>query len=41
MDQFGIKELVEKMNEFAQKYGDRFAPCDGLVNRAGSGEGFY
>ncbi|WED25840.1 fatty acid oxidation complex subunit alpha FadJ [Vibrio sp. DW001] len=41
MDQFGIKELVEKMNDFAQKYGDRFAPCDGLVNRAGSGEGFY
>ncbi|NAW83741.1 fatty acid oxidation complex subunit alpha FadJ, partial [Vibrio sp. V43_P6S15P86] len=29
MDQFGIKELVEKMNEFASKYGDRYAPCDG------------
>ncbi len=41
MEQFGIKELVNKMNEFAQKYGDRFAPCDGLVNRAGSGEAFY
>ncbi|MFC1234297.1 fatty acid oxidation complex subunit alpha FadJ [Vibrio sp. F74] len=41
MDQFGIKELVKKMNDFAQKYGDRFAPCDGLVNRAGSGESFY
>ena len=41
MDQFGINELVEKMNEFAQKYGDRYAPCEGLVNRAGSGETFY
>jgi len=41
MDQFGMKELVEKMNEFAQKYGDRFAPCDGLVNRAGRGDKFY
>lgn len=41
MDQFGIKELVAKMNEFAQKYGDRFAPCDGLVNRAGNEEKFY
>ncbi|MDB1123338.1 fatty acid oxidation complex subunit alpha FadJ [Vibrio algarum] len=41
MDQFGIKNLVEKMNEFALKYGDRFAPCDGLVNRAGNDESFY
>lgn len=41
MDQFGIKDLVEKMNEFALKYGDRFAPCDGLVNRAGNDESFY
>jgi 3-hydroxyacyl-CoA dehydrogenase/enoyl-CoA hydratase/3-hydroxybutyryl-CoA epimerase len=41
MDQFGIKNLVEKMNEFALKHGDRFAPCDGLVNRAGNDETFY
>lgn len=41
MDQFGLKSLVEKMNEFAQKYGDRFAPCEGLVNRASGGGSFY
>ncbi|GAB7230362.1 fatty acid oxidation complex subunit alpha FadJ [Vibrio rotiferianus] len=41
MDQFGLKELVEKMNEFASKYGDRYAPCDGLLTRAGEGRSFY
>lgn len=41
MDQFGLKELVEKMNEFAAKYGDRFAPCDGLLTRAGEERNFY
>ncbi|MGR5067074.1 fatty acid oxidation complex subunit alpha FadJ [Vibrio alfacsensis] len=41
MDQFGLKELVEKMNEFAAKYGDRYAPCDGLLTRAGEGKTFY
>jgi 3-hydroxyacyl-CoA dehydrogenase/enoyl-CoA hydratase/3-hydroxybutyryl-CoA epimerase len=41
MDQFGLKELVEKMNEFASKYGERYAPCDGLLTRAGEGRNFY
>ncbi|WDG09227.1 fatty acid oxidation complex subunit alpha FadJ [Vibrio campbellii] len=41
MDQFGLKELVEKMNEFASKYGDRYAPCDGLLTRASEGRNFY
>jgi len=41
IDQFGLKELVEKMNEFASKYGDRYAPCDGLLTRAGEGRNFY
>ncbi|WP_061035787.1 MULTISPECIES: fatty acid oxidation complex subunit alpha FadJ [Vibrio] len=41
MDQFGLKELIEKMNEFASKYGDRYAPCDGLLTRAGEGRNFY
>ncbi|CAE6898193.1 Catalyzes the formation of a hydroxyacyl-CoA by addition of water on enoyl-CoA. Also exhibits 3-hydroxyacyl-CoA epimerase and 3-hydroxyacyl-CoA dehydrogenase activities [Vibrio sp. B1REV9] len=41
MDQFGLKELVEKMNEFASKYGDRYAPCDGLLTRAGEERNFY
>lgn len=41
MDQIGIKKLVEIMNEHAQKYGDRFAPCDGLLTRAGLDSTFY
>ncbi|KLN63033.1 MULTISPECIES: fatty acid oxidation complex subunit alpha FadJ [Vibrio] len=41
MDQIGIKKLVEIMNEHAQKYGDRFAPCDGLLTRAGLDKPFY
>ncbi|EEX91779.1 multifunctional fatty acid oxidation complex subunit alpha [Vibrio orientalis CIP 102891 = ATCC 33934] len=41
MDQIGIKQLVEIMNEHAKKYGDRFAPCDGLLTRAGIDAKFY
>ncbi|MGF1775110.1 fatty acid oxidation complex subunit alpha FadJ [Vibrio wakamikoensis] len=41
MDSLGIKKVVDLMNEHAQKYGDRFAPCDGLVTRAGLEENFY
>ncbi len=41
MDQIGIKRLVEIMNEHVQKYGDRFAPCDGLLTRAGLEQRFY
>jgi 3-hydroxyacyl-CoA dehydrogenase/enoyl-CoA hydratase/3-hydroxybutyryl-CoA epimerase len=41
MDQIGIKKLVEIMNDHAQKYGDRFAPCDGLLTRAGLDSTFY
>ncbi len=41
MDSIGIKELVEIMNQHAEKHGDRFAPCDGLLTRAGLGETFY
>jgi 3-hydroxyacyl-CoA dehydrogenase/enoyl-CoA hydratase/3-hydroxybutyryl-CoA epimerase len=41
MDQIGLKELVNIMNEFAQKYGDRFAPCDGLLTHAGNDETFH
>jgi 3-hydroxyacyl-CoA dehydrogenase/enoyl-CoA hydratase/3-hydroxybutyryl-CoA epimerase len=41
MDQIGIPKLVEIMNEHAQKYGDRFAPCDGLLTRAGLEQSFY
>ncbi|GAB2665183.1 fatty acid oxidation complex subunit alpha FadJ [Vibrio panuliri] len=41
MDQIGITKLVEIMNEHAAKYGDRFAPCDGLLTRASVGQSFY
>ncbi len=41
MDSYGLKELVTTMNEFAQKYGDRFAPCDGILTRAGEARTFY
>ncbi|MFD2014993.1 3-hydroxyacyl-CoA dehydrogenase family protein [Vibrio olivae] len=41
MDQLGIKNLVEIMNQHVQKYGDRFAPCDGLLTRAGLDQRFY
>ncbi|EGA68448.1 multifunctional fatty acid oxidation complex subunit alpha [Vibrio sinaloensis DSM 21326] len=41
MDQIGVKKLVEIMNEHAEKYGDRFAPCDGLLTRAGLDKPFY
>jgi len=41
MDQLGLKALVDIMNQFAEKYGDRFAPCDGLLTRAGEDKPFY
>ncbi|MBY8060487.1 fatty acid oxidation complex subunit alpha FadJ [Vibrio fluvialis] len=41
MDHIGIKKLVELMNQHAEKFGDRFAPCDGLLTRAGLDEHFY
>lgn len=41
MDQIGLVKLVEMMNQHAEKYGDRFAPCDGLLTRAGLEQTFY
>lgn len=41
IDQIGIKKLVEMMNQHAEKYGDKFAPCDGLLTRAGVDARFY
>jgi 3-hydroxyacyl-CoA dehydrogenase/enoyl-CoA hydratase/3-hydroxybutyryl-CoA epimerase len=41
LDALGLENVVKLMNEHAEKYGDRFAPCDGLLTRAGLGETFY
>ncbi|WP_153446617.1 fatty acid oxidation complex subunit alpha FadJ [Vibrio algicola] len=41
IDQIGAAKLVEIMNEYAGKYGSRFAPSDGLLTRAGTGDKFY
>lgn len=41
IDKVGAKKLVETMNEYAGKYGSRFAPSDGLLTRAGTGDKFY
>ena len=41
MDHVGVNKVVEIMNEHALKYGDRFAPCDGLLTRAGLEQTFY
>lgn len=41
MDQIGVVKLVEIMNEHAEKYGERFAPCDGLLTRASLDSRFY
>jgi 3-hydroxyacyl-CoA dehydrogenase/enoyl-CoA hydratase/3-hydroxybutyryl-CoA epimerase len=41
MDQFGLPELVAKMNSFADSYGERFKPCDVLERMAENGESFY
>ncbi|MGB2079945.1 MAG: 3-hydroxyacyl-CoA dehydrogenase NAD-binding domain-containing protein, partial [Vibrio sp.] len=41
MDSIGLENLVEQMNQFATEYGDQFAPCDGILTRAGNQSRFY
>jgi 3-hydroxyacyl-CoA dehydrogenase / enoyl-CoA hydratase / 3-hydroxybutyryl-CoA epimerase len=40
-DTIGSKALVGKLEAYAQKYGERFAPPASLVEMAKSGKGFY
>lgn len=40
-DDRGIKDIVEKLEGFAKKYGERFTPPKSLIEMAGSGKGFY
>ncbi|GAA3528005.1 fatty acid oxidation complex subunit alpha FadJ [Zobellella aerophila] len=41
MQQLGAQALVDKMQEYSRKYGERFAPCEPLRRRAREGRGFY
>ncbi|MGF1724253.1 fatty acid oxidation complex subunit alpha FadJ [Photobacterium nomapromontoriensis] len=41
MDQLGIKQVVEMLSQHADKYGERFVPCDKLVAMAEEGQCFY
>lgn len=34
IEKIGAKEIVKQLNAHVQKYGDRFKPCDWLVQRA-------
>jgi 3-hydroxyacyl-CoA dehydrogenase/enoyl-CoA hydratase/3-hydroxybutyryl-CoA epimerase len=34
-------KVVERLNEFAARYGERFRPSPELIRRAAGGEGFY
>ncbi|MCW8331924.1 fatty acid oxidation complex subunit alpha FadJ [Photobacterium sp. SDRW27] len=41
MDQLGIKRVVELLDEHADKYGERFKPCDKLIAMANEEQCFY
>src|SRR5512143_1622979 len=40
-DKVGAKTIVEKLEGFAKKFGDRFAPPASLADMAKTGKGFY
>lgn len=41
IDTLGAANLVKKLQDLQQKYGNRFAPCEGLVRRAAEGQKLY
>ncbi|MCG9722306.1 fatty acid oxidation complex subunit alpha FadJ [Shewanella sp. Isolate7] len=41
MDSLGAKHLVETLKRYQDQFGERFAPCDRLVEMAESGSKFY
>ena len=41
LDEIGAKRAVEMLQQLAETYGDRFAPCPRLVRMAEAGERFY
>jgi 3-hydroxyacyl-CoA dehydrogenase/enoyl-CoA hydratase/3-hydroxybutyryl-CoA epimerase len=40
-DTLGMKRLVERLQHYAEKFGERFLPADLLVEMARQGRGFY
>ena len=40
-DSLGLAEVVERLDEFAERFGRRFEPCVELQRRAEAGESFY
>ena len=40
-DQYGLRRLVERMQELQEQYGARFRPCTELSARAAAGTAFY
>jgi len=41
MDQLGAAQLVGQMEQYANRYGKRFTPCDPLYRMAAEGSRFY
>ncbi|MEX2362210.1 MAG: 3-hydroxyacyl-CoA dehydrogenase family protein, partial [Balneolaceae bacterium] len=41
IDQCGVQQFVDQMNEFSDTFGPRFTPAKILVDYAGSGKKFY
>ncbi|WP_305843969.1 fatty acid oxidation complex subunit alpha FadJ [Photobacterium leiognathi] len=41
MDHIGITRIVDMLNEYSDKYGDRFKPCERLLAMAKEAQTFY
>ncbi len=40
-DSLGSQKVVEGLEEYASRWGQRFQPCQSLIDMAGKGSGFY
>ena len=40
-DTVGLAAVVERLSDFAERFGPRYRPCDELARRAEAGESFY
>lgn len=41
MDSLGIEHVVQQLNQWKASYGERFSPCQRLIDMATNGEKFY